>query len=312
MSTNCEYASSVGDVPTSTAGQEEGRHRGPTMSQLPTAAADVALTRGSLRRPRIARSNRTRAVEVPLLSILRVRQDRVSHRSHLPAELRHRFVTRMVRVVVMSANAQPRTLARQMLLERASLRAPRIERLVGMQAQVPIDPGGLGRGWKRRPQLADLITARRAVRASLMRDDPSGHRATYAGCVRRWTRSSSACSGRESVRPSPRRRRHRRAVSHGPRAHRGTAAHARRAPSAARRAMARSRQRCALRHRVPIARDTGAATRGMGQGRTGHVDDRRVVARSAARSRPIHRGRGPAVPRRIRTGGGDGRQAWCD
>ena len=65
------------------------------------------------------------------------------------------------------------TLSRQMLLKRANLSAAdAIERLIGMQAQVPIDPYvGL---WTRldgfRPEeLADLLTARGAVRASLMR-----------------------------------------------------------------------------------------------------------------------------------------------
>ena len=75
---------------------------------------------------------------------------------------------------VLSARALNRaTLARQMLLERAELTAAdAIERLVGMQAQVPIDPYiGL---WTRlngfRPEdLAELLTERRAVRASLMR-----------------------------------------------------------------------------------------------------------------------------------------------
>jgi len=65
------------------------------------------------------------------------------------------------------------TLARQLLLERAALpAAAAIERLVGMQAQVPMDPYiGL---WTRLKgfdpvELSDLLTSRNAVRASLMR-----------------------------------------------------------------------------------------------------------------------------------------------
>ena len=65
------------------------------------------------------------------------------------------------------------TLARQLLLERAALpAADAIERLVGMQAQVPMDPYiGL---WARLKsfdpvELSDLLTSRNAVRASLMR-----------------------------------------------------------------------------------------------------------------------------------------------
>jgi hypothetical protein len=65
------------------------------------------------------------------------------------------------------------TLARQLLLERTALpAADAIERLVGMQAQVPMDPYiGL---WTRLKsfdpvELSDLLTSRNAVRASLMR-----------------------------------------------------------------------------------------------------------------------------------------------
>jgi hypothetical protein len=65
------------------------------------------------------------------------------------------------------------TLARQMLLERASIPVPAaIERLVGLQAQLPVSP--YVALWTRLPDfkrsdLADLIEAHRVVKATMMR-----------------------------------------------------------------------------------------------------------------------------------------------
>ena len=133
------------------------------------------------------------------------------------------------------------------------------------------------------------------------RHDPPGDGARHADAPSaHGARDPADVLDRQPVRPGDQGRRHRCARRDGARAHRGATAHARRAAAAARRALAGSRQRRAVRDRLPAAGGAGAAARRLGAERTGDVDDRRVLARPPARRGAVDRRPGHPVPRGVR------------
>ena len=183
-------------------------------------------------------------------------------------------------------------LARQMLLARDPLGAAEaIERLVGMQAQVPAAPYvGL---WTRlrdfRPDdLARLIVDRRAVRIALMRGtvhlvtarDALSLRLLVQPVFDRDLRELDLCPG--ARRHGPRRARRARSG-----AGRRAAAHHERASGPAPRALAGSRRSIArLRHSQPAAAGAGTAARPVGCRRPAPAHLGRGLARRPLARRP--------------------------
>ena len=200
------------------------------------------------------------------------------------------------------------TLERQLLLRRAPMSTVEATaQLVGLQAQVPQNPylGAVVAPRRVRPGRARAAARRPAGRTDRGHAGhaPSRHRrrrrrapaARPARPRRRsWpdTPSSPRARGR---RPRPRARLRPRVARRAP--------HQPPGPCRDGRALPRARCRCPdLRVPVQAAPRPGAAARGVGADRTGHLQHPRVLARPPARREPVDRRARAAVPRRVRAG----------
>ena len=202
-----------------------------------------------------------------------------------------------------------------MLLRRESASAIAVmERLVGMQAQVPTDPyTGL---WSRiegfdPAELSSDIEARRAVRVVMLLRTTI-HLVSARDCLeirpllqpvaeRQWRYSPFA--------KALRRARHRRGRGRQPRAAGGASADGRRDRETPRRALAGSGPVVAgVRDALARAARAGPAARVVGPGRAAGARDRRALARRAPRRSPVTRRSRGALPRRLRAGDGSGRR----
>ena len=196
-------------------------------------------------------------------------------------------------------------LARQGLLERSNESAIEVmERLVGMQAQVPTDP--YIALWSRIEgfdpmELSDLIEQRRAVRAGLMRSTIHLVSARDALYIEPLTRPLLMRVFKQPVRQADRRRRSGGGGRRGDGADPRGAAHARGAGRAARAPLARRHAGRAQRRGNLLQPDrSGAPSRAVGAEGPGPVGAAGAVARRAARpERDRGRPRAP-LPRRVR------------
>ena len=213
---------------------------------------------------------------------------------------------------VLSQRALNRALLeRQLLLRRVEMPVPRaVEHLVGLQAQAPMPPYyGL---WSRLRgfdphELGEMLTDREAVRMTLMRG--TVHLVTVADALLLRPlvqvvieRSHNGAFGRRMGGADPAD-----LAARGARAPRRRAADRARARPATGRARDR-RRRGSDRQRRPRLRPArpGPAARGLGGRRAGEVRDDRVLDRPRAGARAVDRRAGRALPRRLRSGLGDG------